>query len=71
MKEKLAINLLVDDTVIYMNKRGRYDEVLKVLDRWCEVSGAKFNKEKIEIIPIGTKALRNTIIQTRKLHPED
>ena len=71
MKEKLAINLFADDTVIYMNERDRYDEVLKVLDRWCEVSGAKFNKEKTEIIPIRTKAHRNTIIQTRKLHPED
>ena len=71
IKEKLAINLFADDTVLYLNENDSYDKVAELLDRWCEVSGAKFNKEKTEIIPIGTQAHRRRIIRTRKLHPED
>ena len=60
-EEKLAINLFADDTVLYLSKQDSFDEVVKILDKWCEVSGAKFNKEKTEIIPIGTKAHRDRI----------
>jgi hypothetical protein len=35
------------------------------------VSGAKFNKEKTEIIPIGTKNHRKRVIRFRKLNPND
>ena len=70
-EEKLAINLFADDTVLYLSEQDSFDEVVKILDRWCEVSGAKFNKEKTEIIPIGTKAHRDRINRTRKLHLND
>ena len=42
-----------------------------LLDRWCEASGAKFNFDKTEIIPIGTKRHRERIYQTQKIHPSD
>lgn len=71
MKEKLAINLFADDTVLYLSEEDRYDHILMTLDAWCRVSGAKFNKEKTEIIPIGTKPHREKIIRTRKLNPND
>ena len=70
-EEKLAINLFADDTVLYLSEQDSFDEVVKILDRWCKVSGAKFNKEKTEIIPIGTKAHRDRINRTRKLHLND
>ena len=70
-KEKLAINLFADDTVLYLNEEDRYDEVLNLLDKWCLASGAKFNKEKTEIIPIGSKTHREKITRTRKLNQED
>ena len=56
VKEKLAINLFADDTVLYLSENNKYDEVVKILDKWCEVSGAKFNKEKTEIISLGPKS---------------
>ena len=56
VKEKLAINLFADGTVLYLSENNKYDEVVKILDKWCEVSGAKFNKEKMEIIPLGPKS---------------
>lgn len=62
MEEKLAINLFADDTVLYLSAKDSYDETLKSLDKWCRVSGTKFNKEKTEIIPIGTKAHRKKVV---------
>ena len=70
-KEKLAINLFADDTVLYLNEKDRYDDMTKLLDKWCKVSGAKFNKEKTEIIPIGSRAHRAKVVQSQKLNPED
>jgi len=35
------------------------------------VSGARFNIDKMEIIPIGTKAHRKTIADTRKINAQD
>lgn len=43
---------------------------MQILDRWCAASGAKFNKEKTEIIPIGTLHYREELIRTRKPTPE-
>ena len=71
MEKKLAINLFADDTVLYLSEQDSFDKVIEILDQWCEVSGAKFNKEKTEIIPIGSRAHRDRINQTRKLHPGD
>ena len=71
LEEKLAVNLFADDTVLYLSARDSYDETLRTLDKWCRVSGAKFNKEKTEIIPIGTKAHRKKVGRTRKLNPND
>ena len=71
VNEKLAVNLFADDTVLYLSKNDRMDDVQRILDKWCAASGAKFNKEKTEIIPIGTEAHREEINRTRKLHPND
>ena len=70
-KEKIAINLFADDTVFYLSEEDSLDEALKLLDKWCAASGAKFNKEKTEIIPIGTEAHREKMNRTRKVNPKD
>jgi Reverse transcriptase (RNA-dependent DNA polymerase) len=71
LAEKLAINLFADDTVLYLSEFDSLDEIQEIIDQWCRVSGAKFNKEKTEIIPIGTQEHREKVIQTRKLNPDD
>lgn len=71
LKEKLAISLFTDDTVLYLSEEDKLDEVTNILDKWCKASSTKFNKEKMEIILIGTQAHQNRIIQTQKLHPDD
>ena len=69
--EQLIINLFANDTVLYLNEHDTLQTTTQILDKWCEASGAKFNKEKTEIIPIGTKTHRDKVIQTRKINQED
>ena len=71
LNEKIIINLFADDTVLYLSTEDRYGDALRALDEWCKASGAKFNKEKTEIIPIGTKTHRENMLRSRKLNPED
>jgi ribonuclease HI len=65
------ITLFADDTNLFLSKYDRFDLVQHILDTWCRASGAKFNLEKTEIIPIGTEAYRNQVTQTRKINPQD
>ena len=69
--DQLIINLFADDTVLYLSAKDSLKTTTKTLDKWCEALGAKFNKEKMEIIPIGKKAHREKVIQTWKINPED
>ena len=69
--EKLIINMFADDTTLYLNENDRFDNVEPKLMKWCEVSGAKFNIEKTEIIPIGTREHRQAVETMRKLNPRD
>ena len=69
--EKLVIKLFADDTNIYLSKHDRLDKIQEILNKWCSASGAKFNIEKTEIIPIGTTAHRQRVISTRKVNELD
>jgi Reverse transcriptase (RNA-dependent DNA polymerase) len=71
LAKKLAINLFTDDMVIYANKWDNFGEIQHMLDLWCKVAGAKFNWEKTEIIPIGTKVYCESVINMWRLNPED
>jgi len=51
--DKLAIKLFADDTNLYLGKGDDFQLIQTILDEWCQISGAKFNQEKMEIIPIG------------------
>ena len=70
-EEKLITTLFADDTNLYLSKYDKMDDVQEILKEWCLASGAKFNIEKMEIIPIGTPEHRAQIVQTRKLNAQD
>ena len=70
-EEKLIANLFADDTTLYLSKHDRFDTVEQLLESWCEVSGAKFNIDKTEIIPLGKATHRTVVSETRKIHPAD
>ena len=68
LNEKLLAKFFADDTALYLHHNDRFNDVYSLLKAWCEVSGAKFNMEKTEIIPIGSEEHQCTVTQTRKIN---
>jgi len=71
IENAIKITLFADDTNLFLNKDDRMDYIQQTLDNWCKVSGARFNIEKTEVIPIGKKSHRRTVQVTRKINPQD
>lgn len=71
LTEKIIINLYADDTTIYLAKEDRYSDLEDILQSWCRASGAKFNLEKTEILPIGSPAHRASVVINRKFNEDD
>ena len=68
---RIIVNLFADDTTVYLSSGDRFDHLENILSKWCKASGAKFNIEKTEIIPIGTEPHRRSVVETRKINPAD
>jgi len=71
IENAIKVTLFADDTNLFLNKEDWLDYIQSSLDKWCKVSGARFNIDKMEIIPIGTKPHRRTIVDTRKINAQD
>ena len=71
LEEKLIAKFFADDTALYLSHEDKFDDVQKLLTKWCEVSGAKFNIEKTEIIPLGSEQHRHMISRLRKINERD
>ncbi len=70
VNERLITMLFVaDDTTVYLSSSDRWEDLMEILDTWCRVSGAKFNIEKTQVVPIGDPTYRSTVLETRKLNP--
>ncbi|EPQ51597.1 hypothetical protein GLOTRDRAFT_21383, partial [Gloeophyllum trabeum ATCC 11539] len=69
--DEIKLTLFADDTTVYLPKTARLHNLTESLSMWCTASGAKFNTEKTEIIPIGSKMHRLTVLATRRLHQDD
>jgi len=67
----IKITLFVDNTNLFLSKDNQLDHIQQILDKWCKASGARFNIEKTEIIPVGKKSHRRSIHVTRKINPQD
>ncbi|KAL1941465.1 hypothetical protein VTO73DRAFT_7282 [Trametes versicolor] len=68
--ERLVAKLFADDTTVYLSSEDEYSTMREITNKWCRASRARFNVEKTEILPIGTKQYREEVIATRKLNPE-
>ena len=68
LSEKIKVSLFADDTTVILTEHDNFAELTEILDKWCEVSGTKFNVEKTEIIPIGTVEYRKKVADTRKIN---
>ncbi|KAF5367985.1 hypothetical protein D9758_004428 [Tetrapyrgos nigripes] len=64
--EHLIVNLFADNTTTFLHAEDNFEELQRILDKWCLASGAKFNIAKTEIIPIGEKTYHVSVTQTRK-----
>ena len=71
LEEKIIVNLFADNTTLYLSKDDSFNYVERVLKMWSEVSGAKFNIEKTEIIPIGTDNHQKEVTDSRRINPGD
>jgi ribonuclease HI/exonuclease III len=69
--EPVKANFFADDTSLYLSETDSFAQTQHLLDSWCHVSGAKFNIEKTEIIPIGKEEYRRRVAETRRLNPHD
>jgi ribonuclease HI/exonuclease III len=67
LNTNLKATLFADDTTVYLAKTDRFTNLQQLLGGWCEVSGAKFNITKTEIIPIGSPEHRQEVTLSRKL----
>ncbi|EJD51920.1 hypothetical protein AURDEDRAFT_45648, partial [Auricularia subglabra TFB-10046 SS5] len=66
--EKLIATLYADDTTVYLSEKDSYETLINILNKWCVASGAKFNIQKTEIIPLGGREYRTTLTTDRKLN---
>ena len=67
-RKNLKIKLFADDTTVFLSESDPIEDLQNILADWCEVSGAKFNIEKTEIIPLGDVAQRRAITSLRSLN---
>jgi len=65
IEERILVLMFADDTMIYMNENDNTKPLEDSIKRFCEVSTAKFNEEKSEILPMGTKKYRDDVVKTR------
>ncbi|KAG6331239.1 hypothetical protein ID866_7853 [Astraeus odoratus] len=63
---RVIVSMFTDDTTIYLSEQDNVGDLYQILSLWCAASGAKFNIEKTEIIPIGKKEYRDQVIQSSK-----
>ncbi|EJD46021.1 hypothetical protein AURDEDRAFT_36857, partial [Auricularia subglabra TFB-10046 SS5] len=69
LEEKLIATLYADDTTVYLTKEDLYQQLDGILDDWCLASGARFNVQKTEVIPIGSAEHRADLVATRVAGP--
>ena len=65
--KKIITTLFADDTTVYLSSEDSFSNLQQVLSKWCNASGAKFNINKTEVIPIGDPEYRESLRTTRKL----
>jgi len=68
LDEKVKVSLFADDTTVILTEHDSLSDLTKILDEWCDVSGARFNVEKTEIIPIGSAEYRRGLVETRRIN---
>jgi len=61
IEKKILVSMFTDNTMVYMNENDDMRLLEDSIKSFCEVSTTKFNKEKSEILLIGTKKYRDKV----------
>ncbi|PPQ78110.1 hypothetical protein CVT24_006387 [Panaeolus cyanescens] len=61
--EKLLVNLFADDTLVYLGEGDSLEELNSIIEVFCTASTAKFNLQKTEYLPVGTKEWRTKVVE--------
>ena len=56
--------MFTNNTNLFLRKHDQMDHIQEILDKWCRISGAKFNIEKIEIILLRSRKHQNRVLTT-------
>ncbi|EIW86415.1 hypothetical protein CONPUDRAFT_30906, partial [Coniophora puteana RWD-64-598 SS2] len=67
MHTRAVVSMFADDTTVFLRKEDDFALLETILTKWCTASGAKFNINKTEVIPIGSPEYRAEVINTRQL----
>ena len=63
---RTIVSLFANNMTVYLSEKDNVGDLYSILFTWCLASGAKFNIEKTEVIPIGKKEYRDQVIHTAK-----
>ena len=63
-------SLFADDTSTFLSSDDDWAELWRIIARWCSGSRARFNRDKTEVIPIGTPEYRTQVATHRRLSTE-
>ena len=66
---KTIVSLFTDDITVYLSENDNVETLYSILSKWCKASGAKFNIEKMEVIPIENKEYRDQVVRTARTNP--
>uniref|UniRef100_A0A0W0G0A5 Reverse transcriptase domain-containing protein n=1 Tax=Moniliophthora roreri TaxID=221103 RepID=A0A0W0G0A5_MONRR len=66
-QKQLICTLFADDTTVYLSADDSWEELQSILAEWCQISGAKFNISKTEIIPYGKPSYCNDVLINRRI----
>ena len=66
---KTIVSLFADDTTVYLSEKDNVKDLYSILTEWCTASGAKFNIDKTEVIPIEKKEYRDEVVCTARTNP--
>ncbi|KAF6752733.1 hypothetical protein DFP72DRAFT_790274, partial [Ephemerocybe angulata] len=68
---RIITTLFADDTTVYLSQFDNFRDLEVILERWCTASGAKFNVDKTDIVPVGTRDFRCSVLTTRRTRADD
>ena len=63
--------LFADNMLVYLNKGDKIKDLEKIIKEFCMTSMAKFNLERLEVLPIGSMQYREALADTRQMGRED